>query len=296
LKRLLAFVLRLADILAPNGIQMFFSARTFNLIFITLVLLAGPALSAQPENWISLFNGKNLSGWTRKAGDARFYVTNGCIVGEAVSESDTNSVLGTKKNYDNFILELDFKADHQLFSGVHIRSQLAKKNTPWKWDDRPLTIPPGRVYGYLVLIDPSPNHRWWTATLYDQRWWTGGIYDEQRRLWLYPGPLGGDPDEFSRQGRNIFHTNDWNHLRIEAVGDLMKTFLNGVLRAQIHDSMTTNGFIGLQVRDWISDDDHETLEGAKVRFKNIRLKPVSPKSATEPPPNQTGNQTRTNAP
>ena len=47
--------------------------------------------------------------------------------------------------------------------------------------------------------------------------------------------------------------------------------------------MTLKGFIGLQVRDWISDDEHETLEGAKVRFKNIRLKPVSSKLAEAGP-------------
>lgn len=252
--------------------------RKFRLILFVFSILAAPELFAR-EGWINLFNGRNLSGWTQKSGNARFFVEDGCIVGEAVSESDTNSVLGTKKDYDNFILELDFKVDHQLFSGVHIRSQYAAKDTPWEWDGRPLTIPAGHVYGYLVMIDPSPNHRWWTATLYDQRWWTAGIYDEMRRMWLYPGVLGGDPDEFSRQGRKIFHTNDWNHLRIEAVGDSLKTYLNGVLCAHVKDSMTLKGFIGLQVRAWISDDDHETLEGAKVRFKNIRLKPCSPKPA-----------------
>src|SRR5208337_5465305 len=120
-------------------------------------------------------------------------------------------------------------------------------------------------------------------SLYDQRWWTGGIYDERRRLWLYPGSLGGDPDDFSRQGRKIFNTNNWNHLRIEAVGDSIKTYLNGVLCAHVHDSLTPKGFIGLQVRAWISDDDHETHEGAKVRFKNIRLKPVSPQRLSPGP-------------
>lgn len=244
--------------------------------FVFLVAIICAQKLCAKENWINLFNGTNLSGWTEKAGDATFHTEDGCIVGEAVSESDTNSVLCTKKSYDNFILELDFKADHQLFSGVHIRSQYAAKDMHWKWDGRPLTIPKGHVYGYLVLIDPSPNHRWWTATLYDQRWWSGGIYDELRRLWLYPGMLGGNPDDFSAEGRKIFNTNNWNHFRIEAAGDSIKTYLNGVACAQIHDSMTRSGFIGLQVRDWISDDDHETLEGAKVRFKNIRLKRISP--------------------
>jgi len=232
------------------------------------------------EDWTDLFNGTDLSGWVQKAGDAKFYLDDGCIVGEAGSESETNSVLATKKEYDNFVLELDFKVDHQLFAGVHIRSQYAANNIRLNWQGVGYDIPAGQVYGYLVLIDPSPIHRWWTATLYDQRWWTGGIYDERRRMWLYPGSLGGDPDEFSRQGREIFRTNDWNHLRIEAVGDSLKTWLNGVPRARINDSITTSGFIGLQVRAWISDDDNETLPGAKVRFKNIRLKPISSKSIT----------------
>jgi len=225
-------------------------------------------------DWINLFNGRNLSGWIQKGNDAKFYVSDGCIVGEAVSESDTNSVLCMKKDYRNFVLELDFKVDRLLFSGIQIRSQYAGKDVPWKWDGRPLTIPAGHVYGYLVLIDPSPIHRWWTATLYDERWWTGGIYDEMRRMWLYPGMEGGNADDFSRQGMKIFRTNDWNHLRIEAVGNSIKTFLNGVPCAHIRDSMTPKGFIGFQVRNWISDDEHASLAGSKVRFKNIRLKPL----------------------
>ena len=254
------------------------------------VLLAFTILPAQGaiarEGWIKLFNGRNLSGWTQKTGDARFYVSDGCIVGEAVSESETNSVLATKNDYANFILELDFKVDHQLFSGVHIRSAYAANTIRQDWKGVTYTIPPGNVYGYLVLIDPSPNHRWWTASLYDERWWSAGIYDERRRMWLYPGALGGDPDQFSSRGRGIFKTNDWNHLRIAAVGDSIKTWLNGVGCAGINDSMNPSGFIGLQVRDWISDDDHENLPGAKVRFKNIRLKQVAPDSSVaEPPPN-----------
>ncbi len=249
--------------------------REYTSIFYALSILAAPELFAG-DGWIDLFNGRNLSGWKQISGGDRFYVKDGCIVGEAVAESGTNSVLCTKKNHDNFVLELDFKADHQLFSGVHIRGEFAAKEIRQELNGVAYTIPRGHAYGYLVLIDPSPNHRWWTASLYDQRWWTAGIYDERRRMWLYPGPLGGDPDEFSRQGREIFRTNDWNHLRIEAVGDSIKTFLNGVACAHINDSLTPSGFIGLQVRDWISDDDHEKLAGAKVRFKNIRLKPVAP--------------------
>ena len=261
--------------------------RPFQFVLVVFSILAAQGGFAK-EGWIKLFNGKNLSGWTQKTGDAKFYVKDGCVVGEAVSESETNSVLCTEKNYTNFILELDFKVDHQLFSGVHIRGEYAGEKIRQVWKGVAYTVSAGNVYGYLVLIDPSPNHRWWTASLFDERWWSAGIYDERRRMWLYPGSLGGDPDDFSRRGREIFKSKDWNHLRIEAVGDSIRTYLNGVACARINDSLTTTGFIGLQVRDWISDDDHEKLEGAKVRFKNIRLKVVSAdSSAVDPPPTPT---------
>ncbi|HTA95103.1 MAG TPA: family 16 glycoside hydrolase, partial [Verrucomicrobiae bacterium] len=74
----------------------------------------------------------------------------------------------------------------------------------------------------------------------------------------------------------------WNHLRVEAVGDSMKTYLNGVLRADIHDSLTPKGFFGLQVHN----SNEKSIEGAQVRFKNIRLQKISPKPmAPLPPPN-----------
>jgi Domain of Unknown Function (DUF1080) len=248
---------------------------------VVLLSIATQTLSAKDE-WVNLFNGRNLAGWTQKAGYDKFFVEDGCIVGQAVTGddtgNDTNSVLATKKKYGNFILELDFKDDHCLFSGVHVRSALAVTNVPVEWGGGlKAVIPSGHVYGYLVMIDPSPVKRWWTCTLYDQRWWSGGIYDERRRLWLYPGDLGGNPDEFSMQGKRIFRANDWNHFRIECVGDSITTYLNGTRCAHINDSMNLNGFIGLQVRSWISDDTHETLTGSKVRFKNIRLLALDPK-------------------
>src|SRR6516165_1261743 len=98
------------------------SVRDAKTGFIVVAFVLGAWGLRAADGWLNLFNGKNLSGWTQVAGDAKFTVAGGCIIGEAVSESDTNSVLCTKKRYDNFILELDFNADHQLFSGVHIRS------------------------------------------------------------------------------------------------------------------------------------------------------------------------------
>jgi len=236
------------------------------------------ALAADPvhaqDNWSNLFDGKNLDGWTQKTGKAKYFVEDGCIVGEAVQGTKTNSFLCTTKDYDNFIMELDFKCDPLLNSGVQIRGEYSTQPTSVEWKGKTINIPAGYVYGYQVEIDADAARK---------RMWTGGIYDERRRFWLYPGQLGGTAEEFSRQGNRIFNTNDWNHLRIEAVGDSIKAYLNGVLCAHFNDSMTPKGFIGLQVH-MIGDDTSKA--GRQVRFKNIRLKTVKPTPAKpEPAPN-----------
>lgn len=61
--------------------------------FIVLVVVVGAWELRAADGWTDLFNGKNLSGWTEKAGDAKFFLDDGCTGGEAVSERDTNSVL-----------------------------------------------------------------------------------------------------------------------------------------------------------------------------------------------------------
>ncbi len=230
------------------------------------VALSGCDTRGAQAQEISLFNGKDLSGWMQKGGQARYFVDDSCIVGETVPGTP-NSFLCTDKDFDNFILELDFKVDPRLNSGVQIRSECFDQPTRVEWKGRTISIPAGRVHGYQVEIDPDVPRR---------RMWTAGIYDEGRRLWLYPGQLGGESNRFSSQGLQIFRTNDWNHLRVEAVGSSIKTYLNHVLCATINDSMTPKGFIALQVHNVGTDP---ARAGMQVRFRDLRLKPVS---ATEP--------------
>jgi hypothetical protein len=240
------------------------------LMLLMAAVVAVPALSAE-DGWISLFNGRDLTGWTPRGGKATFSVVEGCILGETVLDTP-NSFLCTDRNYDNFILELEFKVDPRLNSGVQIRSECFDQPTQVEWKGKSITIPAGRVHGYQVEIDPDPAKA---------RWWTGGIYDEARRNWMWVGPFGGKTNDFTRQGRAAFKTNDWNRLRVEAVGSSIKTFLNGVLRADLNDSLTPKGFVGLQVH---SIRDRADMVGARVQFRNIRLLPVSSAAAPRPEP------------
>jgi len=220
------------------------------------------------EGWVALFNGKDLTGWVQRGGNAKFTVEDGVIVGTAVPDTP-NSFLCTKTEYSDFELELEFKVDPALNSGVQIRSECFDTEKTVETGGKQIKIPAGRVHGYQIEIDMETTRN---------RFWTAGIYDEARRGWLYPGMLGGESNAFTLQGLKLSKTNDWNHLRIQAVGPEIKTWLNGELRAQITDSMTPRGFIALQVHSIGRDKAKDNL---KVQFRNIKIRPVHPTSAQQ---------------
>ena len=205
-------------------------------LFIALGMLCFCATVSAQGDWEPLFNGKNLKGWKKLNGAAEYRIEDGAIVG--VSRVNTpNTFLCTDKTYGDFILELSFKVDEGLNSGVQFRSNS-------KPDYRN-----GQVHGYQYEIDPSA------------RAWSGGIYDEGRRGWLYP--MTKNPC-----AQKAFKPGEWNKLRIEAIGDRIRTWLNGIPTADILDNADAAGFIALQVH---GIGDNAAMEGKTVRWKNIRI-------------------------
>ncbi len=186
---------------------------------------------------VELFDGTSLDGWVKRGGKANYKVEDGVIVGTSVPNTE-NTFLCTEKTYSDFILEYDFKTHPEQNSGVQIRSHAFDQETEITLaDGKVKKIPAGRVHGYQVEIDANKLDRAWMS----------GVYDEARRGWLFPGIIGGDAAAFTEQGKRLYKPEEWNHVRIEAIGDHFKTYLNGELRADFHDSLSSEGFIGLQV-------------------------------------------------
>ncbi len=204
------------------------------------------------DGWTPLFNGKDLTGWVQRGGKAKYRVVDGAIVGTTVPNT-ANTFLCTKKDYADFTLEVEFKVDPRMNSGVQIRSQVFDEEKTIEHEGKKIVIAPGRVHGYQVEIDPSP------------RMFTGGIYDEGRRGWLAPLDKNPDAQKALRQG-------EWNHFRVECQGDSIKTWLNGVPAADLKDDMTRSGFIALQVH--AIKDNAEPME---VAWRNIRIKEAGSK-------------------
>jgi hypothetical protein len=191
------------------------------------------------KGWENLFDGKSFSGWKKLAGTAEYKIEDGAIVGITVPSSP-NTFLVTEKEYGDFIVEMDVKLeDSTINSGIQFKSKYDSAARNGK----------GMVYGYQFELDPS------------SRKWTGGLYDESRRGWLYPLTL-------NPKGQTAFKQGVYNKIRIESIGNTTKTWVNGILTAYLVDTLSEEGFIGLQVHNIGRPDQ----VGKKMYWKNIRLK------------------------
>ena len=179
------------------------------IIFFVIIILLAPSLFAQKK--ISLFNGKDLSGWTIH-GTEKWYVENGNLVCESGPDKQYG-YLSTDKTYKNFELTLEFRQEANGNSGVFFRS----------------SIEGVKISGWQCEVAPINRH-------------TGGIYESYGRGWLIK------PDSLNEK---YLKTGKWNKLKLRVVGDEVTTWLNGKQMIYLKDQKigAGNGFIALQIHD-----------------------------------------------
>ena len=220
-------------------------------ILTTLILLLLPiSISASAADWLPLFDGKTLDGWEKKGGNATYTVEDSMIVGTTVARSPNTFLC--KGPFGDFDLEFDVLCDKPLNSGVQIRSHTYEKDTPLPSKGGKVR-PAGDVYGYQCEITKAEEGV------------SGNFWDEARRTkWL---------DDFSTrpEAAKAYKNDDWNHYRIVAQGDRIRSWVNGVPCADFHDDLDASGFIGLQVHSIPA-----TAGPYHVRWKNIRLRELKP--------------------
>ncbi|MCC6289121.1 MAG: DUF1080 domain-containing protein [Chitinophagaceae bacterium] len=160
---------------------------------------------------VSIFNGKDLTGWTAH-GTEKWYVENGLLICESGPDK-AYGYLSTDKNYKNFDLTLEFKQSANGNSGVFFRS----------------TIDGVKISGWQAEVAPPGSN-------------TGGIYESYGRGWLIKPEA--EKDKYLKFG-------DWNTYRIRVVGDEVTTWLNGHEMITLKDEKIGKGegFIALQIHD-----------------------------------------------
>ena len=223
-------------------------------IAVCLLIVCMTVGNTHAQKWEKLFNGKDLKGFKQLNGKAKYIVEKGEIVGTTVL-NEPNSFLATEKEYGDFILELDLKVADSMNSGIQFRSEIKDANDKCNVTDKKT---PERVHGYQAEVDPS------------DRGWSGGIYDEARRGWLYS--MENNP-----AAKTAFKSKQWNHYKIECIGNSIRIWLNGIACSHLIDDMTPKGFIALQVH---AIRDAKNV-GEEIRWKNIRIQTENLKRAPD---------------
>lgn len=159
----------------------------------------------------SLFNGKNLDGWTVH-GTELWYVEDGILICESGPDK-AYGYLATEKYYDDFDLTLEFKQEANGNSGVFIRS----------------TVEGTKVSGWQVEVAPPGMD-------------TGGVYESYGRGWLIKP---------SKEKDKALKMGAWNKMRIRVRGDQIESWLNGTAMISLKDEKIGQGkgAIALQIHD-----------------------------------------------
>jgi hypothetical protein len=198
-----------------------------------------PTAAQNPPDFVDLFNGRNLEGWSQRNGTATFRVEGDSIVGKT-SEGSPNSFLCTDRLYGDFELKFEVKLDSALNSGVQIRSQSEGGQLE------------GRVNGPQVEISTDG--------------FAGYVYGEAAGGWMTP-----DKD---RNAHQHFREGDWNSYHVVAFGNHIETWINGQpVSDLIHEERFQShpqGFIGLQVHGIAAGEGPY-----EVRWRNLKLRDLS---------------------
>lgn len=182
-----------------------------SLLSFLLFNACGTAQKAASDGSISLFNGKDLTGWINY-GREKWYVDNGELICES-GQYKEYGYLGTEQKFTDFDLSLEFKQESNGNSGVFFRC----------------SVDGTKVSGWQAEVAPKGSH-------------TGGIYESYGRGWLIQ-PIPSLEE--------ILKENEWNTLRIVCIGDEVTTYLNGIQMINLKDEKIgkASGQIALQIHD-----------------------------------------------
>lgn len=184
-----------------------------------VLLLASTALYAQKkprpilpgEDWVKLFNGKDLTGWV-EVGKEKWEVKDGAINGMAVTKA--YGYLQTEKSYKDFHLTLRFKCEGDGNSGVFFHVGF-KPGTP------------DVSQGLQFEVDCTIGQH------------TGGIYGDGRQWIVWPSP----------ENELVVRHGEWNEYLLKVEGNRYISRLNGVVMIDFTDPQpkSFDGPIALQL-------------------------------------------------
>ena len=202
--------------------------KYFGLMVLVLGLLVPSVLRADTGGWETLFNGRDFSGWKVPKDNIWWKVADGAIVVEN-GPKKKGSNLWTEKSFKNFEVELEFKFDGTGDSGVFLRS--------------------GKEQIQIGI--------------------SGSLKRDMTCSPYIPGkgyPVEATASEGTKGVKGLLKINEWNVLKIRAVGPDYTVWLNGKeVMNYTSGKVLTKGPIGLQLHG---------NKVMKISFRGIKVKGV----------------------
>ena len=239
--------------------------RPTRLVSVAVLALAAASLPAQDkkpaadDGFVPLFNGRDLSGWVNVNCHPDTFVVKD---GEIVTNGKPMGFLRTEKQYENFVLEMDW---------MHVNKTEVGNSGLFVWGD-PLPVT-GSVYTRGIEVQILVNLEYKdkktgkvTASSHGDVFAIQGATCKPDR----PHPTGGMrciPSEFRAKGGG-----EWNHYKVTANNGVIKLEVNGKEVSGVSECTPRKGYLALE------------SEGAECHFKNIKIKELP---STNPKPEET---------
>jgi hypothetical protein len=221
-------------------------------------LLASGTVPAQDDGFKPLFNGTDLTGWVNvNCAPETFFVKDGMII----TTGKPTGFLRTDRQYENFILDLDW---------MHMNKTEVGNSGLFVWGDPLPAMGTGYTRGIEVQVLVNLEKEGYYTSHGDIFSIWGAKCTPDR-----PHPHGWDrclPSERRCKGGG-----EWNHYRVEANNGAIKLAVNGKVVSGVSQVKPRKGYLALE------------SEGAECRFKNIKIKELP---STNPGPDETADLDR----
>jgi len=148
-----------------------------------------PWAVGQDDGWVSLFDGKTLSGWTKvegRRGDSKWEVVDGAIVGSGQS----SMLYSPKGEYKNFRFRAELKINDHGNSGMYFRCPVADGDFSKGYEAQVDSthsdpIRTGSIYGFVHIYKQIvPPDTWFTYEVecVDKNW--RGTVSPHIKVWI----------------------------------------------------------------------------------------------------------------
>ncbi len=239
---------------------------------VVALLMAVPAArpeaqSAVPEGFVSLFNGKDLTGWKIPVGDnGHWKVVDGVIDYDAGSEAPKDKNLWTEKSFRNFQVKVDWRIKETPFISKNMKIVMPDGRNKRDANGREINlVAPDSDSGLLPRGSSQAQFNIWcwpvgSGEMYGYR--NGSKYPAELRAAVTPR-MNADND-----------IGQWNTFDLTVQGSDVTLWLNGknvIPRVTLPD-LPAQGPIGLQHHGGRTPDGGYTGIPALVQFRNIYVK------------------------